>query len=192
MTHASYLTNQKQNLFLKKKGNEYKEYKFDRIIFNFPQIEPSIGDYRLKSMNQNLVYQFLLNNHNLLKNNINYNNVCSLSQMWISLHVNEFTEMEYRKMKLGPLPPSKYGYKKDNDGKIRHNQFETWDIQSIIHKLKQNKMTNLKNKQSYYLTLNKTIPFETQTYFGYRATNVKGHVFQFCKANLYVFAKFFM
>eukprot|EP01084_Bolivina_argentea_P315808 547273_1 len=158
-------------------------YLFDRIIFNFPQTETSVGDHRLKSMNQNLIFKFLQTCEGILSKN---------GCIFIALHINEFKANVLRNTrkddeiiknnKNGPryveIKPMEMYENKEMKMNVSHDQFFTWNISDV-----------LKRKELKWLKLNRSVPFHVQWYPGYNVTNVKGQLFDFCKAKIHIFKR---
>lgn len=160
----------------------YNQYLFDRIIFNFPQTESSVGDHRLKSANQNLIFQFLQSCQPILASN---------GQIFIALHINQFKantlrssrkDDEIKKHKNAKryveIKPMQVYENKDMIINVSHDQFFTWNVGEILTR-----------KELKWIKLSRSIPFYTHWYPRYNATNVKGQLFQVCKAKIHIFKR---
>ena len=156
---------------------------FDRIIFNFPQTETSKGDHRLKSANQQLIFQFLKSVKPIM---------AEKGAVFIALHINEFEanllrgarkddEVE-RKKKNGKRYVEMRAMERfenvERVMRVSHDQFYTWDVSKVLTR-----------KELKWITLERSIPFHAHWYPGYHATNVKGQGFDFCKAKIHVFRR---
>ena len=158
------------------------KYLFDRIIFNFPQTETTVGDHRLKSANQNLIFQFLQSCEPILAKN---------GLIFIALHINEFKaetlrntrkDDEIKKSKNAKryveINPMKLFENKESVMSVSHDQFYTWNVGQVLTR-----------KELKWLKLHRSIPFKTTWYPGYNITNVKGQLFDFCKAKIHIFKR---
>ena len=161
----------------------YNKCVFDRIIFNFPQTETSVGDHRLKSANQRLIFEFLRSCEPILSRS---------GAIFIALHVNEFKahllrnkrkddeivkahKSGKRYVEINPLDMFENNEKTMS---VSHDQFFTWNVGEII-----------KRKELKWLKLKRSIPFHTQWYPGYNVTNVKGQLFDVCRAKIHIFKR---
>ena len=158
------------------------KYVFDRIIFNFPQTETIVGDHRLKSANQNLIYQFLQTCQPILANN---------GQIFIALHINQFKantlrssrkDDEVKKNKITKqyveIKPMEVYENKEMLINVSHDQFFTWNVSKILTR-----------KELKWIKLSRSILFHTHWYPAYNVTNVKGQLFEFCKAKIHIFTR---
>ena len=132
-------------------------------------------------MNQDLIFKFLNCSKDILTKN---------GLIFIALHINEFNANTLRskrkddeikknkQKKYVEIKPMELFENKEKTMKVSHDQFFTWNVGDI---LKKQELKNIK--------LHRSLPFYTHWYPGYSPTNVKGQIFEFCKAKIHIFKR---
>ncbi|ETO15743.1 hypothetical protein RFI_21623 [Reticulomyxa filosa] len=116
---------------------------FDRIIFNFPQVEPEDGDHRWKKVNQQLVTNFLRSSWRYLNPDT--------GKIMISLHVNDLDCVASPHVRASSVKKmcsvsDTYWSKL----KINHDQFYTWKIHKAVYSVPQLKWHSSMNFYSQW------------------------------------------